>query len=1593
MSSVVARNIDRVEEFTAAVDVYEPRRLTRHEDAFRVFARLVSRSIDARYLDRHPPQELLPDLEHLMSSGVVRQPDEIKASINVLEGSGGQRGVLTACLPDHLFVLSTVLLTLDHLGVRRFRYLTNTVPVRRDSTGEIEAIGKPDATAEAFLWIEIEAQDLDQRQDQLEEELRSRLEASQAAVADFVPITTMVGALAERLQNLADTYPDQHAAHDGNARFLRWMLDENFVFLGTRYLQSDGTTPADKVSNLGVGRFDDWRGIQIEDAERAVHETCGIPPFLWIRKSRTESCIYRAGPLDHVLVQCWDDAGRPAGLLVIEGLFSFLALAKPRTDIPLLDRLIAQLFTELQASKGTHRYRSIRNAFNSLPMEYLFTLQTDDVRQLIEQFLDVDADHRSQVHITTEELQNFAFVFVAVPRSYYTEELRIDVRRLLKARFRASSVDDGVYAGDLSSVTFHYFLTGATALESKEETHLRTEIDDLVRPWGDRLFDELARRHDSRASRRLHTLYIEAFPTRYREETSVARAVTDIELLENIELSGQFDCDLYRETADKRLGITRLRLLQTENMLLSDILPVLDNLGLVIIDEFPTTVQVPGQGERVIATFRIRGAQGIDIDLLTRRNRLRAAIRAIVATAMDSQPLNRLLLRADIPWTYVSLLRAYHNYALQIGSPYTLGRVKDTLEENAGIVRGLVELFRAKFDPGIEGQSAYEVDEQRRDLVERARRALLTLLDDVNDLTSDQVLRTFHGLVEATVRTNFFARDPMRSPQVVLKFDPSRIPRMPMPLPYREIYVHHPRISGLHLRGGAIARGGIRWSDRRLDFRTEVLGLMATQNFKNVVIVPRGAKGGFVLRRPPTEASQRRAAADAMYRVFIEGLLSVTDNLVNGKIVHPGGVLRYEGPDHYLVVAADKGTAHLSDTANQVAEAQGFWLGDAFASGGSKGYDHKKEAITARGAWECVKRHFREMGIDPEKDKIRVCGIGDMSGDVFGNGMLLSRSMQLIAAFDHRHIFIDPDPDPATSYQARRKLFDSPGSSWQDYPEGALSAGGGVFSRNAKSIKLSAEVQRVLDITESTLSGHDFIRAILRMPIDLLWNGGIGTYVKATAENNLDVGDTTNDLVRVDATEIRAKVVGEGGNLGITPIGRVELAQQGVRLNNDAVDNSAGVDLSDHEVNLKILLERPLRRKAITAERRNALLDAIGEEVNAQALANNWLQSRMISLDEIRSRRDLARFRRTIEFLSDRVPFKRREMHLPGERALGERLQSGGGLFRPELAILAANAKLDMSQELVKSESFGRERLASCLLGYFPASITEQFADDIRDHPLGTDIARTVMINRILGDAGASWLAETTLRTGCATADILEAYLQASTLLGASALKDQISALESILDADIEYQIRLAVEDAIETVTHWQLLWRLQVNDRFVKIFRDTLICLPNTMSEGDADAFGTTSTALRMANVPEELADTIATLEHVDEALDITMLAFSKDVDVKRACAAIYTTGYHSGLLSLIRSATEGDGSQDLERPARVALRDQLRRLLAVIAADLNGLEANFNSLSEPSLTWFAALRQDLAPLSNGKGELSGLVIAVDRAERHATLRPLGAG
>lgn len=1561
------RRIDRVEAFASAVDAYEPTRLANEADLFRSFARALSRAFDGRYLSKHPADELIPTLESLMETALYRQDSDVMVEVQA-HPSDPSRAILMSCVDDRPFIVSSILHAIHSCGAVVTRNFNAIALTRRDTTGRLTDVSLTGGTAESFTWLEFTTTGMTQSLTELKTFVSELLTSCAVVTSDY-----------DKLRIILETAADYHEANQERAnqdvaRFIRWLLQDHFLIIGLRHIDATGAVQ----QSLGSAQL--ANSLAMLSAASQEELRFNINPNISLRKTSKASWLYRRAQVDFLTLKLPGDTGEE--FLEIEGLFTYHGLRALNVTIPCLDRLAEELFKKYEVSEGTHRYRSIRNAYNSLPIEYLFELPLADLQQVIEQMVEGEKSGQVEVHATPTEQE--AFIFVVLPKTYYSEDLRHDVQKLLRERLSPAGSDYGTFTSDSDTMGFHFFLTGLKDAASIDWTTLLEDVKQLAHPWTERLAQAIHDRFDASEATEIERKYREAFPSRYREETSVSRAIQDIQLLEGLSPSAPFTAELFRQSDDKNLGLTRLRIFEEKPTMLSSTLPVLDNLGFEVLNQYPTSVTLTDGETRVISTFRLRPTRDLNVDLLTRRNRLSAAIKATLSGVVDNDSFNRLLLKADIPWTYVDLMRAYFLYMRQLGSSYDADATRDVLEKNASIVQALTELFRVKFDPSIAGLSSTEVCDKRKELIARASQQVEKLIDAVSDLTSDLLLRQFYNLINSTLRTNFYRGNPMQGRQLVLKLDPNLIERAPEPRPYREIFVHHPYVSGLHLRGGPVARGGIRWSDRRTDFRAEVLGLMDTQNLKNVVIVPRGAKGAFIARRHIPAGEDPRPYGKEAYTYFINGLLEVTDNLVDGKVTTPEFVLRYDDLDHYLVVAADKGTATLSDTSNSIAQERGFWLGDAFASGGSKGYDHKVDGITAKGAWECTKRHFKELDIDPEVDEITVVGIGDMSGDVFGNGLLRSQSAKLLAAFDHRHIFLDPNPDPAKSYQARSDLFEKGPSCWEDYPKELISKGGGVYPRGSKAIELSLEVQKALGTTASSLSGPELIQAVLRAPVDLLWNGGIGTYVKASTESQAEAGDPSNTSVRIDATEVRAQVIGEGGNLGLTPKGRIQLSERGVRLNTDAIDNSGGVDLSDHEVNIKILLERPLGRKEITPDERDDLLNLVRPGVNRTVLQNNWIQSRSLSLDEARSSSNLNRFIRTIDHLSKEIPFLPSAQNMPSDSELAHRNSKGAGLYRPELAVLTSFSKLYLRRGLAAGNRFRGERVDEHLLRYFEPELIEKFRDDVLNHPLRDDIAQMMIVNQIVGDGGASIVSELIMQSGATTEDVAEAYLEASRLLNATQLKKELDRLESELVVTIEYRIRLSLDQAIERLAALILRGSIPRNDKFADTFQETLSKLAIQTPGKGAKLMREQAGDLESSGFSKEHSTQLAAIHRLDDIIAATRIALRGGASVDSSIKAMFTIGEHSHITPLLAASKSGAHTSPLAQPARAALREQIQTHLVFLALDFMKVERDLDHISDESTAKLQALADDLDPLyTEGQVDLSALVLAVDRIGR----------
>ncbi|MFN0057516.1 MAG: NAD-glutamate dehydrogenase domain-containing protein [Planctomycetota bacterium] len=1007
--------------------------------------------------------------------------------------------------------------------------------------------------------------------------------------------------------------------------------------------------------------------------------------------------------------------------------------------------------------------------------------------------------------------------------------------------------------------------------------------------------------------------YRRAFPEEYQLRTLPAEALEDVRQLEEVRAKSDDEVGfaILRNAADLESQTCRLRVYLRRNVYLSTLLPILDKFGLQIIDQSAYRIEPAGQPTCHVQTFRVAGISSADHPLLTRREMVIDALHMVFTGRVDNDVLNRLTVELGIAWRDVDLLRAYINYLHQLGAAHTGVFMADTFCQHANITRALLEHHKVRFDPAL-GIDKSQREQRAAALVEEIHGALVAVLSPAQD----NFLRLLLNLLSATLRTSHFqTRDATAEHRVSFKVDPAHIVLGTEPRPWREIFVHSHEVEGVHLRGGRLARGGVRWSDRIGDYREEILGLMRTQMVKNVLIVPVGAKGGFVIRRPHADPAKRRAQADQLYSIYIHALLDITDNVVDGAVVRPASVICYDEDDPYLVVAADKGTAHLSNTANAISLSRNFWMADAFASGGKNGYDHKALGITARGAWVGVRRHLLEMGIDFEKSTITVAGIGDMSGDVFGNGLIESNRLKLLAAFNHAHIFLDPDPDPALSFQERKRLFALPSSTWKDYKQTAISAGGGVFDRQAKSVRLSPQARALLDLDREDQRPDDVIRAILTMKVDLLWNGGIGTYIKGSKEDSRDVGDLTNSGVRVDAKLVKARVVAEGGNLGSTQAGRVELAQRGCRINTDFVDNSGGVNCSDHEVNIKILLARQVQAGRLTLVERNRLLESLSDDVCQLVLQGNYDHNLMISLDELRSRRDLFALERTIKTLEDRGIISRERERLPSFENLLHRQAQGNGLTRPELAVLDAYAKMEVYRRMLAMPpeglpAEGLPDVAGVLAGYFPPRIVELYGADLKNHLLSREIAMTLLTNTLVDRAGAAYLFDVERETGASMQEIVRATMLVDELFGGAGLRAKLLERETHVPVARIYDTVLVIDEAERRAVAWVLgasgsgrLARLE-RDRaeYAKMLAEYHLQLPDCLGRVDTQRFHDNTALFLELGVDAAVVRRLVNTVHTPAGLRIVDAARETRTPVAEVTKLYFRLGQESSIFALVR-------------------------------------------------------------------------------------------
>ena len=1276
-----------------------------------------------------------------------------------IDSVGAPRRLLRIAIanPDMPFLVDSAAAAFAGEGMAIDSLLHPVVPVERDSKGKLKHIvkGDPDdAEYDSLIYIETARVDARKRK-RLRETLRATMADVHAAVADWPKLQAAIKADADSIE----------AADPESAALLHWLEEGMLTQLGHLVRRRDGSM-GEQIGICRKGRATVLADASFErsfawfDRQESGRE-------LLIVKANHLSRVHRRVPLDLLIVPR-REKDKVVALSLHAGVWTSAGLAAPPRSVPRLRAELARVMERLDLDAGGHTGKALVHALTALPHDLVIGFQQADVERVTTTMMSLVDRPRPRLILVEAPLARHLFAFVWLPRDLLSTTIRLEIQTMLEEGAQAHMLDWSleVEGGNLALLRFVLDIRDGSA--APDEAILDAQLQTLLRGWSEAVEGELATLVEPGRAAALALRWAEAFPLAFRGRFGAHEAALDIARLRALgvhaegETARQRDARLYFCEREQSACL-RLKLYQAEGSVpLSDAVPTLENFGFHVLTEMPTDLEDGRLG--TIHDFRLELASGVTPQsLVERAGAIEEAIAAVLNGEAENDSFNRLVPAVGLSAREANWMRAFYRYLRQAGVSYTIYTVVDALARAPDITRALVTLFTSSHDPDFSGDRAAAAEE--------ARTAIRRGLARVAAINDDRLLRHYQSLIEAILRTNAFA--PASEEAIAFKIDSKLVPGLPKPIPWREIFVYSRRVEGIHLRAGPIARGGLRWSDRRDDFRTEVLGLMKAQRVKNAVIVPTGAKGGFYPKQLPDPARDRddwAGEGQASYEVFIRTLLSVTDNIVGDKIVHPDRVVIHDGDDPYFVVAADKGTAKFSDIANGIAEDRDFWLDDAFASGGSKGYDHKAMGITAKGAWVSVQRHFLEMGVDVQRDPVTVAGCGDMSGDVFGNGMLLSKTIRLIAAFDHRHIFIDPNPDPAASWKERQRMFDLPRSSWDDYDKALISKGGGVFARDAKTIKLSKAAQAALGIDAGELEPEALITAILKAPVDLLWFGGIGTYVKATAENNVQVGDPANDAMRVDGAAIRAKVIGEGANLGVTQAGRIDFALSGGRINTDFIDNSAGVDCSDNEVNIKIALAAAKRAGKLSENARVKLLAEMTGEVAHHVLEDNRLQALALSIAEQGGAAAIPPQLRLIEALEDSGALDRQTEGLASGEILTRRAADGIGLTRPELAVLLSSSKLVLQDAIERSSLPGDASLSDLLFGYFPSPMRKTFKGEIESHQLRREIVATALANRVVNRMGIVHPFELAEEEGAGLADVCAAFVAADKLFGASEL-------------------------------------------------------------------------------------------------------------------------------------------------------------------------------------------------------------------------------
>ncbi|MEP0071630.1 MAG: NAD-glutamate dehydrogenase [Marinomonas sp.] len=1499
-----------------------------------------------------------------------RAPDQPKIRVynpNYEEHSWQSTHTVVEILtPDMPFLVSSFSMTLVRLGYTIHMTVHPLVPVERNKKGELIKIGSSANTNDSLMRFEIGRLSDTNILDQIKDELAKTFSDITKAVNDWPPMQTKLNDIITESEGIA--HLKDNAEHQENLDFLRWVANNHFTFVGFRsydLVVENDETHLKLVDGSGLGTFRDLsdkkvkRDIVLHDhlAKLAVDNT----NMLILTKSTAISTIHRPVHLDYLGIKRFDKKGNVIGEWRFFGLYSSTAYIARLQDIPLLRKKLELIIEKSNVDPNSHKGKNLKHILNSYPRDEMLQAPAEHLFNAIESILAIQERRQLRVFLRKDIYGRFLNALVYVPRDRYNTELRIKMQEILMNACNGTSSEFNVQFSQLVLARVNFTIQIADPKQSPkiDAEDIQNRMQDAMTSWEDKLLNALYKSHGEESGNKLYNTYTPYLPVAYREDFSPNAAVLDIERLSLLGGEGDISTHLYRQVGQAQNNYFFKVYGAGTTLVLSDVLPILECMGLRVLEARPYELDQNGDGkaDTWVVEFAICVDADVNLEKPAQREAFQDAFNQVFSRRVENDRFNALVLNASLTWRQITMLRALTKYLMQLQVPFSGQYMQQTLEKNTSITRLLVQLFEQRFDPSQTTKRAEKVQK----LLEK----IDLELDQVANLDEDRILKHYLSVLQAMLRTNFYQADAEGGIKdyVSFKLDPSLIPAVPLPRPKFEIFVYAPWVEGVHMRGGKVARGGLRWSDRMEDFRTEVLGLVKAQMVKNAVIVPAGAKGGFVAKQLKKNASREEVQAEVVhcYTTFISGLLDITDNLVQNKVVAPLSVERYDEDDPYLVVAADKGTATFSDLANSISEKYGFWLGDAFASGGSNGYDHKKMGITARGAWESVKRQFKEIGIDCQTTDFTAVGVGDMAGDVFGNGMLLSKHTRLVAAFNHMHIFIDPTPDAASSFAERERMFKLPRSSWEDYNKELISKGGGIFNRSAKSIPINADIRKALGIEGNvkSMAPTDLINAILKAPVDLLWNGGIGTYVKSEGESHADAGDSANNGLRVNGKELRCKIVGEGGNLGLTQLGRIEFAQNGGLISTDAIDNSAGVDSSDHEVNIKILLNRVVENGDMTEKQRNSLLAEMTDEVGNLVLRHNLGQSHVLSLANTKAPERLADHWRLIQSLVREGRLNREIEFLPSDAQIKRRLNKGLGLTRPEISVLLAYSKIKLSEQLVIDGIGEDSDLTTQINEYFPTQLTKRFGNQMSSHPLIQEIIAGHVTNNLGNRMGPTFTTYMQEETGASSLNVVRAYMAAEDIFGIAALWDAINDLDFVVSNAVLNDLLIQIQGLIERATLWLLrntresLSIQRLKDTYkpgIDIIRANMQAI---LTESSKAHLADISVDLVNKNIPAELADTLSSLQALFYGLDIIRVAANTDTEVLDVAQTYFALEMDLELHWLRHKASELPADDMWQQRAKAGLGDEVDSSLRTLTQAVIQSSIDIKKLEERLTHW----------------------------------------